>query len=107
VASCSPNFLNGPPLPFPGNAQYKSLGCYTEATGGRALTGNHYASTTAMTAEACIAFCAGSKYVGVEYASECYCGSSMIPIFPTYYRTELMLVPSSRPKLRIGPCSSG
>ncbi|KFY78023.1 hypothetical protein V499_02735 [Pseudogymnoascus sp. VKM F-103] len=77
VASCSPNFLNGPPLPFPGNAQYKSLGCYTEATGGRALTGNHYASTTAMTAAACIAFCAGSKYVGVEYASECYCGSSL------------------------------
>ncbi|KFY47208.1 hypothetical protein V495_02060 [Pseudogymnoascus sp. VKM F-4514 (FW-929)] len=77
VASCSPNFLNAPPLPFPGSAQYKSLGCYTEAIDARALTGNSYSSTTAMTAEACIAFCAGSKYVGVEYASECYCGSTL------------------------------
>ncbi|KFY16649.1 hypothetical protein V492_01177 [Pseudogymnoascus sp. VKM F-4246] len=79
VAACSPNFLNTPPLPFPGNNQYKSLGCYTEPTDARALTGNSYSSTTDMTAEACIEFCAGSKYVAVEYASECYCGSDLNP----------------------------
>lgn len=97
MASCSPNFLNAPPLPFPGNAQYKPLGCYTEPTDGRALTGNSYSSTAAMTAEACIAFCGGSKYVGVEYASECYCGSSKTVIFLIYYRPELMLILPSSP----------
>ncbi|OBT75530.1 hypothetical protein VF21_04894 [Pseudogymnoascus sp. 05NY08] len=43
----------------------------------RALTGNSYSSTTDMTAEACIDFCAGSNYAAVEYAAECYCGSDL------------------------------
>ncbi|KFZ11851.1 hypothetical protein V502_07371 [Pseudogymnoascus sp. VKM F-4520 (FW-2644)] len=74
------NFLNTPPLPYPGNDQYKSLGCYTEPTDARALTGNSYSSTTDMTAKAYIGyigFCAGSIYAAVEYASECYCGSDL------------------------------
>ncbi|OBT81142.1 hypothetical protein VE02_10183 [Pseudogymnoascus sp. 03VT05] len=77
VAACSPILLNTPPLPFPGNNQYQSLGCYTEPTDARGLTGNSYSSTTDMTAEACIDFCAGSNYAAVEYASECYCGSDL------------------------------
>lgn len=64
--------------------QYKSLGCYTEPTDARALTGNSYSSITDMTAEACIDFCAGSNYAAVEYASECYCGSGMITTSPMY-----------------------
>ena len=84
VAACSPNFLNTPPLPYPGNDQYKSLGCYTEPADARALTGKSYFSTTDMTAEACIGFCAGSIYAAAEYASECYCGSGMITTLPMY-----------------------
>jgi hypothetical protein len=75
VAACSPNYFNGPPVPYAGNAEYKSLGCYTEATNGRALTANSE-SPSNMTAENCIALCGGSTYVGVEYSAECYCGPS-------------------------------
>jgi hypothetical protein len=74
-------------VPYAGNAQYMSLGCYTEGSNGRALTANQE-STSNMTAEACIAFCGGSTYVGVEYSSECYCGPSM------YFATICTCIPS-------------
>lgn len=61
--------------PYSGGSNYSLLGCYTEATNSRALTTKSYVNTTGMTAEACISFCGGSQYVGVEYAQECYCGS--------------------------------
>ena len=41
---------------------------------GRALTGSSYSSNTAMTIEACSAYCAENNYAlaGLEYSSQCY-----------------------------------
>jgi hypothetical protein len=64
----------------PGNvnpvANYNYLGCYTEATGIRALSGGATAADT-MTVEVCQAYCAGYTYFGLEYARECYCGNTI------------------------------
>jgi len=46
------------------------LGCYSEATNGRALTGPSIANDK-MTVEMCLASCAGYKYGGVEFGREC------------------------------------
>lgn len=49
-----------------------------EGTNGRALTGSSYAGS-GMTVESCLAFCdnAGYPLAGLEYSSECYCGSTL------------------------------
>jgi hypothetical protein len=70
VTACDPNYDNGPPVPYPGDAEWSNIGCYTEATNSRALTGSSYTSSTNMTGESCLAFCAGYTYAGVEYAQE-------------------------------------
>ncbi|KAH8801520.1 WSC domain-containing protein [Xylogone sp. PMI_703] len=57
-------------------AGYGFLGCYTEATAGRALGGSSYAADT-MTLESCAAFCSAYSYFGVEFGRECYCGNSL------------------------------
>ncbi|KZF19119.1 WSC-domain-containing protein [Xylona heveae TC161] len=55
-----------------------SLGCYSEATNQRALSGASYVDTTGMTNEACESYCKGKgfTYAGTEYSQECYCGNS-------------------------------
>ncbi|KAI4223684.1 MAG: hypothetical protein L6R36_005237 [Xanthoria steineri] len=55
---------------------YTSKGCYTEATTGRALTGNAYFDSL-MTVEKCAAACSRFSLFGVEYGRECYCGDSL------------------------------
>jgi hypothetical protein len=70
VAACPPNYDNGPPVPWAGDAEWGYIGCYTEATNSRALTGASYVDTTNMTGESCAAFCAGYTYAGVEYSEE-------------------------------------
>ena len=67
VAACNPNYDNGPPVYYPGNSKWTNIGCYTEATNARALTGDSYVSSTNMTGESRLAFCAGFTYAGVEY----------------------------------------
>lgn len=57
---------------------YTNQGCYTEATNGRALTGNAYFSDS-MTVESCAAACSSFAWFGVEYGRECYCGDSPNP----------------------------
>ena len=60
----------GGPVENPGVAGYTSLGCYTEATTGRALPfGKSLEGTTVAT---CVAACAEDDYTyaGVQYASE-------------------------------------
>jgi hypothetical protein len=52
---------------------FKTQGCYTEASHGRALVGASFFDD-AMTLEKCSAVCAGFSYFGVEYGRECYCG---------------------------------
>ncbi|KUJ12265.1 uncharacterized protein LY89DRAFT_738058 [Mollisia scopiformis] len=56
---------------------YAFIGCYTEGTNSRALTGAASYSYGAMTLEMCAASCAGYTYWGVEYGGECYCGNAL------------------------------
>jgi hypothetical protein len=69
--------LYGPKVPkVVGN--YNFLGCYSEATGQRALTGKAPAApASGFTNELCGQACAGFKYFGMEYANECYCGNTI------------------------------
>ncbi|KAF4830329.1 WSC domain-containing protein [Colletotrichum tropicale] len=61
----------------PGPGDWSSIGCYSEGTGGRALT-NGVGVTGAMTVAKCTAACQNLGFIlaGVEYAGECYCGNS-------------------------------
>lgn len=50
--------------------------CYTEATKGRALSGNSYYDDL-MTVEKCAIACAKFSHFGVEYGRECFCGNDL------------------------------
>lgn len=63
------------PAIVPSVGSYNYSGCYTEATGARALAAKATANTD-MTLETCASFCSGYTYFGLEYGSECYCGNS-------------------------------
>ncbi len=57
---------------------WNAVGCYSEGTNGRALTGKAPPEpATGLTAESCAAGCAGFTYFGVEYGGECYCGNTL------------------------------
>ncbi len=57
-------------------AGWSYLGCYSEATTGRALNGLLLPITAADTnVENCAAACSAYTYFGVEYGQECYCGN--------------------------------
>lgn len=59
-----------------GNWSY--VGCYTEATNGRALTGLANPIPGAQVSiENCTTACQGYAYAGMEYSQECYCGNSL------------------------------
>ena len=49
---------------------YSYVGCYTEATKGRALSQKSFANDS-MTIEACASTCAGYAWFGIEYRREC------------------------------------
>ncbi len=54
------------------------LGCYSEATNSRALTGlGNPAAAVPVTVESCSAACSQYVYFGVEYSGECYCGNTI------------------------------
>ena len=55
---------------------YDYQGCYTDNTNGRVLSVKS-TSTSTMSYKSCASYCSGSVYFGVEYGSECYCGSSL------------------------------
>jgi hypothetical protein len=57
---------------------YTFQGCYTEATGVRALSSASYYNYTGMYIEQCLADCTGYNYFGVEYGGECLCPSIQI-----------------------------
>ena len=58
-------------------AGFDYIRCQKEAEAGRrALTGKATAAGD-MTHEACAAFCSGYRYMGVQYAAECFCGQSL------------------------------
>ena len=68
-----------PPTTVKQVGTFLSQGCYKEATNGRLLSGASYANNTGMTVESCVNFCqaSGATYAGLEYAQECFCGSSL------------------------------
>ncbi|KAI9148437.1 WSC domain-containing protein [Paramyrothecium foliicola] len=55
---------------------YTFQGCYTEATGARALSGKTWADDS-MNLEKCAEACDDFVYFGVEYGRECYCGNTL------------------------------
>ncbi|KAF5021795.1 hypothetical protein F66182_6170 [Fusarium sp. NRRL 66182] len=58
----------------PGVHEYTSIGCYTEATVGRALP--HGRGVDSATVSDCVQACSDDNflYAGIEYGGECYCG---------------------------------
>jgi WSC domain len=65
-----------PPAIVQSVGPYSYIGCYTEGTAGRALSGAAYAYDS-MTVQSCAADCTGFSYFGVEYGRECYCGDTL------------------------------
>ncbi|KAH6680685.1 WSC domain-containing protein [Halenospora varia] len=63
------------PVPKPTIGPFTYLGCRTEGTSSRALTGAASYDYNGMTLEICASLCSGWKYFGVEYGGECYCGN--------------------------------
>jgi len=59
------------------SGNYSWLGCYTEATTGKALPVN--TANDNMSVDTCAAYCntKGYKYAGLEYSRECYCGNAL------------------------------
>jgi WSC domain len=57
---------------------YTLMGCYSEATTGRALTGKSFYDYPTMTLEECSTQCSGFTYFGVEYGGECKLSSRYI-----------------------------
>lgn len=75
------------PVPPPG---YDYLGCYTEATTGRALPDVFYTNDN-MTIEMCSSICSGFNYFGVEYYHECHCGNAIASTAVTAPATDCKL----------------
>lgn len=72
----NPSIAGGAPEQPPAAGNFALLGCQTEVSVTRALSG---ASTAAdnMTNEVCAAFCKDYEYFGTEYGRECYCGNTL------------------------------
>ncbi|CZR61363.1 uncharacterized protein PAC_11259 [Phialocephala subalpina] len=67
----------GGPYVNPGVDNYTSLGCYKEATTGRALTQQF--NLDVRTIKNCVDQCASLSYTysGMEYGGECWCGNTL------------------------------
>jgi hypothetical protein len=50
---------------------YTFVGCQTEATTGRALSGKEVLAADTMTLESCATYCQGFTYFATEYGREC------------------------------------
>ncbi|KAK4182611.1 putative fungistatic metabolite [Podospora australis] len=59
-------------------ASFTRQGCFVGNVNGRILNSKDFASDS-MTVEACASFCSQnkSKYFGIEYGRECYCGDTL------------------------------
>ncbi|MCJ1242521.1 hypothetical protein MMC14_010529, partial [Varicellaria rhodocarpa] len=68
----------GGPATVNTTGDYNYIGCYSEATNGRALSGKRPpAPANGFTIELCEVACEGYTYFGMEYANECYCGNTI------------------------------
>ncbi len=68
--------LTVPPTPPATVGNFGYLGCYPDTEDQRTLTGS-VTYDPAMTLEECAAACAAYPYFGVEYGTQCYCGTSL------------------------------
>jgi hypothetical protein len=67
----------GAPIASPDTvADFDYLGCYTDHVEQRSLTGKA-TSDSAMTLAMCAAACSDYPYFGVEYSTQCYCGTQL------------------------------
>jgi hypothetical protein len=67
----------GAPLPSPPNVgDYEYLGCFTDKSDARVLRGTAFFDS-AMTLEKCADFCKLYSFFGVEYGSQCFCGTTL------------------------------
>ena len=66
---------------------YNFTGCYTDNTGGRALTAKS-TSGSSMTIESCASYCSGYTYFGTEFADEC----ELFPFSSIGLKTDLLLI---------------
>ncbi|GAB1311342.1 WSC domain-containing protein [Madurella fahalii] len=65
----------GSPLPSPETvADFEYFGCFTDKGDERGLRGR-VTYDPAMTLEKCASACSGYSYFGVEFGSQCYCGT--------------------------------
>ncbi|KAL9085044.1 MAG: hypothetical protein Q9165_007785 [Trypethelium subeluteriae] len=68
----------GGPQIVQSTSNFNYIGCYSEGSNGRALSGKAPATPQAGgSVEYCASQCAGFEYFGVEYANECYCGNTL------------------------------
>ncbi len=76
VAGANPALYGPQTIQTVGNYVY--IGCYSEATTGRALTGKTpRAPANGFTIELCEAACQGFTYFGMEYSNQCFCGNTI------------------------------
>lgn len=69
-----------PPVPtvVPSSGTFNSIGCYSDSTSSRALSGGSYIDNTGLTVAECITKAGNAyKYAAVEYYGECYWGNSL------------------------------
>ena len=66
--------LTAPPTVGP----YTYQGCYTDNNNGRALAGAVYRDPN-MTPASCAASCTGYAWFGLEYSTQCFCGTDLLP----------------------------
>ncbi|KAI5923224.1 hypothetical protein F4810DRAFT_211741 [Camillea tinctor] len=73
------NPYNTGPQPNVGIANWTHIGCYTEGTGGRALTYGAGVASAQMNAANCTSACRAAGFIlaGTEYGGECYCGNTI------------------------------
>ncbi|KAK7958461.1 wsc domain-containing protein [Apiospora saccharicola] len=74
VITSSTTTSSGPSVPTVSGYAYQ--GCYTEASGRRALPDKVFAYDS-MTLESCAANCTNYAWFGTEYGRECYCGATL------------------------------
>ncbi|KAK4446448.1 WSC domain-containing protein [Podospora aff. communis PSN243] len=55
---------------------FKFAGCWSDSVATRSLQGN-MRTDGKMTVELCARVCQGSKYMGLEYGSQCFCGNHL------------------------------
>ncbi|KAH0287144.1 WSC domain-containing protein, partial [Aureobasidium sp. EXF-3399] len=75
TTSNAPSTPTGP-VTVQSAGNYSHIGCYTEATNGRALNSLNKANSS-VSVDFCAAFCSSYDFFGVEYSQECYCGNAI------------------------------